>query len=538
MMYFNPLKWVSWAAQFFVVYVSSISYRQLLAATPVVLVTGVLIALAIGAGPRDAVAVRQQISEAIRRGDDATAELLVQRLIGQGERPEGLMMHQIGIAERLGQEERAERLAETLVQQSRSVDAAVWLLQNRYEGLPLDQLDSPAGRRMGELLRLVADQRPDDPRFWQPTANYLMATGQWEPALVLLRRLAEIEPSMGLRVSQLERQLGRTAEADATARSTLAALERRTPRSLDTVETIVAKAIAEVSLRQFKDAAARLNELYSRLNRQVAAMPPETKAPTADGPAAASGDGGSPSPTQRETLIRELSAVRLALADSLVLWAQGIENQTTVELPETPVARNQLMLRIMQNALAIAPDHPRVIALVSQQVLAAAERDDASLQALQRELVSGASPGVSHFVQGTAALIRGEDQAATHHLELARRQLPHSPVTLNNLAIALAEGRSGADKRLAEALALVDEALTQVQPPPLTFVETRGQILTRMGRHLDAIADLEQVVVDPTLAEEAHRSLAINYDAIGQGETARQHRDAVGAAGSASTDNP
>ena len=529
-MYLNPLRWMSWATQFFVVYVTSIPYRQLLAATPVLLVTGALIALAVGAGPRDAVAVRQQITEAIRRGDDATAELLVQRLIAQGERPEGLMMHQIGIAERLNQEDRAERLAETLVEQSQSVDAAVWLLQNRYEAISLDQVDSPAGRRLGELLRLVADQRPEDPRFWQPMANYLMATGQWEPALKLLRRLAEIEPSMGLRVSQLERQLGRTAEADATARATLATLERRTPRSLDTVETIVAKAIAEVSLRQFKDAAARLNELHSRLNRQVAALPPEPDAPAADRSAAASGDGGSPSTSQRETLLRELSAVRLALADSLLLWAQGIEDETTVDLPETPVARRQLLLRIMQNALAIAPDHPRVIALVSQQVLAAAERDDASLQALQQELISGASPGVSHFVQGTAALIRGEDQAATHHLELARRQLPDSPVTLNNLAIALAEGQSGSDERLAEALALVEEAMAQRQPPPLTFVETRGQILTKMGRHLDAIADLERVVVDPALADAAHRSLAVNYDAIGQGELARQHRDAAGSA--------
>ena len=63
---------------------------------------------------------------------------------------------------------------------------------------------------------------------------------------------------------------------------------------------------------------------------------------------------------------------------------------------------------------------------------------------------------------------------------------PENGAAANNLAWALSEGAN----KPSEGLKLIDKAIAQAGPLP-QFLDTRGTILTRLGRYDDAIKDLE-----------------------------------------------
>jgi tetratricopeptide (TPR) repeat protein len=96
---------------------------------------------------------------------------------------------------------------------------------------------------------------------------------------------------------------------------------------------------------------------------------------------------------------------------------------------------------------------------------------------------------------------------------------PGSAVVANNLALALSEGIG----RPAEGLKLIDALIDREGRDP-ALLDTRGVILTRLGRLDDAIKDLEDVVrARPNGLHHYH--LARAYLKAGQTESFRQARE-------------
>jgi len=126
--------------------------------------------------------------------------------------------------------------------------------------------------------------------------------------------------------------------------------------------------------------------------------------------------------------------IQQAMGDTIVAWVNEIESQPN----ETPTERLRV-LKMLQVALQYAPNNPRVLSLVADQVLRTLENEDEDIISVRNALVQGSSPGIAHFVRGTAALMKDDVDRAERHLTLAAKHLPKSAAILNNLAVAMTQ---------------------------------------------------------------------------------------------------
>jgi tetratricopeptide (TPR) repeat protein len=124
---------------------------------------------------------------------------------------------------------------------------------------------------------------------------------------------------------------------------------------------------------------------------------------------------------------------------------------------------------------------------------------------------------------GTAAALEGDIPLARTLLARVVSADESNAVAWNNYAWALTQDP---EKNLEQALEAVNHAL-QLTPQEFRFRETRGQILTALGRWQDAVDDLEFALNGMPDVPAIHISLAQAYDALGQAELAAIHRQQV-----------
>ncbi len=207
-------------------------------------------------------------------------------------------------------------------------------------------------------------------------------------------------------------------------------------------------------------------------------------------------------------------ACRKTLGRTYVRWSDDVSAKS----PENIGRRMELL----QEALRVAPDDPlalqRIVEIAGTEGPAAAE----AKARLRESLADGKAPAVIHFALGTMEAAAGNMEAALRHLDQARAINPHTAVTLNNLAYVLLH-RETPD--LERALDVSNQALRMV-PAAAPFRETRGQILTSLGRYAEAVSDLEfalpKIPRVPTQIS-IHQSLAACYRELGDAELARIH---------------
>ncbi|MCA9075420.1 MAG: tetratricopeptide repeat protein [Planctomycetaceae bacterium] len=189
---------------------------------------------------------------------------------------------------------------------------------------------------------------------------------------------------------------------------------------------------------------------------------------------------------------------------------------------ENPENVNRRM-ELLQQAILVAPDEPEAL---TQLVNIANEEGEGSEQAerwLKEALVTGEGKAVIHFLLGTIAAGKGDMETALRHLEQSNEANPRTAVTLNNVAFVLAHMP---DPDLPRALEMSNQAV-RLAPNNASFLETRGQIYTRMGEYSKAITDLEKAIDHVTSIAtriNAHESLAICYENLGDAELAQLHR--------------
>lgn len=146
---------------------------------------------------------------------------------------------------------------------------------------------------------------------------------------------------------------------------------------------------------------------------------------------------------------------------------------------------------------------------------------------LDNALADGVEPAIVHFMHGTRALLNGDSEAAQFHLDRALKDDPNTPGVLNNIAmsIVMSVERDPAGpkrrKKLVEALSLADKAL-QMSPGHPYLSDTRGQVLFRLGRYEECIANFEIALKEPQLRSAVYPFIASAYRELGQDRLANQ----------------
>jgi len=486
--YFDPLMWMRWGGQFVYFWAVSIPWKQFRTGVPAVLLASGLLLLSYFAysdgGSWRRNLLKDQLSDAIAAENFETTNLLLRRQIEAGDRSATTLYLLAENRFNLGQTQAGSELMRELVVTRRNDDAALWLIQKEYQNKSWTDLDEDQRSDFGRLLTLVSRERPKNMGIKELFGDYLIASERYAEAIPYVRELVQYQPMRGLQAAALARRIGDTAMADRLATATLENVSQAYREEPSNPTVVMAVVQNQVFLGQHAEAVQTLFDAIGRMK------------------------------TDEHRL-----GLHQAMGETIVDWIAKIELQPN----DTPVARLQILQKL-QVALQYAPNNPRVMTLVADQVLKTLDSSNEKLKTVRNALVRGSSPGIAHFVQGTASLMRGDAEAGERHLTLASKHLPNSSAILNNLAVALSQREDG---DLEQALILSEQAIASMPDPGPYFYETRGQILFQMERYLDAIPDLERALAAEPLAAVAHATLAKCYEQLDAPELAGDHRAAA-----------
>lgn len=480
----NPLTWLRWFKEFVQCWFLGIPWRDAPKAIPAIILTIVLfttgfIAFNGGTGWRNRL-LNRQFQVALERDDFPTAEIVVRRQLEAAPTDVDLMYRFGLVRQNQGFEEECKSVMQRLLTR-RHLPAAKWLLEYKIIDRKLTDFEPEELEEAGRVLKLITENEPKNLGIKRLYANYLVYEKRFPAAIVVLDELSEFDPVNGLATAALARQI---QDYDAAERFALRALERvEEMKKDDPANAILAMRIAQNQI--FLD---RHSDAIRTLRRGI--------------------DIARTSEDRR--------MLTQGLGDAIVAYVNYIE-----KTPTNTVQDRLRVLNMLAVAVQIAPNNPRVIGVVADHVLNSLDETDTEITSVRTALVSGSPTGIAHFIKGTAALMKGDQESAELHLELAVEQMPRSGAIMNNLAVALAQKQP---PELERALKVANAAIENVPTPTPHFYETRGQILYLLGRFRESISDLERALREPALAVKAHEMLAVCYDKVGDAELAADHR--------------
>lgn len=486
---FNPLTWFRWAGEFIQAWFLGIPWNDAPKAIPAIILSIILfitgfIAFSDGGGWRNRLLDRQR-QVALARDDYPTAEIVIRRQL-EAEPDSTELIHRFAlIRDAQTFTDEAEVLMRKLLRR-RYVPSAKWILQNRMLGQKWTDFDEQELADAGLALKLISEDDPKNVAVKKMYAEYLIFEKRIASAIPVLDELSEFEPMLGLQAANFARQLNKDEEAQLYASKALERVEEMLADDPTNAYLVLSIARSQIFLNRYTDAIGLLRSGLTRAKK-----------------------------TEDATLLQQ------ALGDAIVAYV------TYIEQSPTDTIRDRLrVLKMLEVAVQLAPNNPRVIAMVADHVLSGMNEDDQELVSVREALVKGSPSGIAHFIKGTTALLNDEHDMAGLHLEKAAEQLPKSPAILNNLAVALSMRPEPDYER---ALKVSNEAIGQMDKPSPYFHETRGQILYRMGRFRECITDLERALAAPSLAKKTHELLAECYQHVGDQELAVEHRKAADA---------
>jgi tetratricopeptide (TPR) repeat protein len=200
-----------------------------------------------------------------------------------------------------------------------------------------------------------------------------------------------------------------------------------------------------------------------------------------------------------------------ALAAVYLRWM----NSNTATKKPNAAEQLEFLERILQHDAA----NEQALVMLDKLALGTDESAVGAAELLKKILARGAAPAVIHLVLGTRALAAGDVQAGLMHLEQAQERNAKIPEVMNNLAWGLTQKP---EPDLERALQLAETAQKLSQHPE-TY-DTVGTILAKLGRHREAVTQLETAlrVLPPRAA--IHRKLGDLYEQLGDADLAAEHR--------------
>ena len=201
-------------------------------------------------------------------------------------------------------------------------------------------------------------------------------------------------------------------------------------------------------------------------------------------------------------LSQNQQAYKSGIAEVCVTWAAKLQPDSAE------------YLHLIQKGLENVPQHLKLHILLVQ----AAHTSKPARVMLDDYLAKadGESAAWWHFLQATDARQMGNAASARSHLETAYRFGPKIPEIANDLAMHLT---TGAQPDLPRALSIIETVLKD-NPDNPTFRDTRGQILLKLGRATEAVADLKYAGSKLNHSAETDEALASAYKILIQNQIA------------------
>lgn len=511
--YLRPVNWKRWLTQFVVMWFISLKVPRIVAGVPFILLlaaiaSGYVLVISDSGSFRNRLLDRQ-LTQARLRDDYQTERLILRRKLNTNPDSRQLKLELARAFESTGELEEAVRLMRSLafptgtITGTETVDsgapaaeandndakggdvrAARWLVQTQFVSKSWNELDGPQRRELGALLRRINDSSPNDLAMKQLYVDYLMKSQQYPEALEVLDSLTVVSPLFGVQAAFLAKSIGNAELTTRYAQRALEKLNEMIANEPKDLQSAAAAAQCLILLDRHQQAFESTFATISRIDNE-----------------------------------KDQLAMGQLLAETVAAWIDAIENNGKVSSSD-----RVRILQLLQVALQYAPNNPKILTLVAFQVLATVNDTDEQLVTLRNSLTSGAAPGITHFIKGTAAVMKDDLEAGAMHLEIAAKTMPGSAIVLNNLAHVLAHQKT---PDLVRALKFSQMAIDQTPGAGPIFYETRGHILHKMGKHIEAIPDLEKALLVPQLAPQAHETLAACYAALGNTELVEQHTAAA-----------
>ncbi len=444
--FFNPLVWIWGLVRFIGSWLVSRPYGSMLPALPALTVMLGVLGLVVwyrsaGRNWRETM-YRQQLSEAVQQKNYPIAMVSVNTLIDQNPLDAELQYQRALIASDLGQPQLCEYYMQQLAAGAH-VPAIYWILGKHYNDPPVSGWKVEKQQRyrhyLTKLLKLARGQQLVTAK--KLMGVYLAEMGLKSEAAERLSELAHDQPDLLLSLAMLYAETGheqRTMEYASQAQNYLGEVLLSDPANVNT----------RLNLAQALLMTEAWDECIDVLQQGYQLVPDERL---------------------KNALVEACAGASLQLKNPDRLKPAVLDRR----------------FKYAAAGLKLASDNMHVLDAI--QRLLAETRDQGDV-ALRGTLLASLEPDTLHFVEGTLALLDNKFDDAIKHLRLAQSHGLNAAGILNNLAVALA-AEEGAD--LQEALELAEGALEMLPENPYVL-ETRGQILLKLGRHEEAIRDLEK----------------------------------------------
>jgi len=194
-------------------------------------------------------------------------------------------------------------------------------------------------------------------------------------------------------------------------------------------------------------------------------------------------------------------------------WARKIAREPPADVGQR--------LSLIQRGLEYAPNNKQLLIRLIELSHLNGKEADAARDRLKGLLAAGGQDSAMlHFCLGSDAWQRGHLEEARQHFSLAYELAPQMPYVANNLALMLALGDR---PDLPRALAMI-QPLADKFPNDPHLLETRGEILVKMGKWQEGVKCLELAL--PSLSSKAAtlKALADAYQHLGLKDLAEEHQ--------------
>lgn len=413
----------------------------------------------------------RRAQQAVAEGDVRYAKLCLERLIQiRGEDPNTLLQ----LAELYATEDNPRRVAALMhriapLDRATIPEAHLWQARNL---LAKRELTPDEVKVVEQQLNNVLALRQLDPAARSLLGQVYSQTGRDAQALEMYQGIIDRSPGDNFRLAEVAARLGKTAIAKSSGDEALSGYQSildgqrdSWPARQDVVKVLV-------FLERFEDSLTVLKETPPEIDRDL---------------------------------------LRQSLASVYGTWTLVLKAQ------DAPVQRR---IDILEKTLRSEPGSTVALDSIADMLQKADDAELAKLRAiLNRMLVIGQSTPLVHLCLGTDAILRENFDDGIKHLRLAYQSDSSLMVAANNLAWALMQTQP---PKLTEALQLVDSILER-QNDLAAVRETRGQVLLRLGRVEEAIAELEFALRELPTSVVTRESLITAYRLAGMDSVAAEH---------------
>lgn len=250
----------------------------------------------------------------------------------------------------------------------------------------------------------------------------------------------------------------------------------------------------------------------------------------------AAGPGNTPEQRLRRASVLAQAALVKGEFDQAVEGVLAAGNEPFLEVLQATIVRQALenlrsggalySARWLDNVLRGLLALPHDMDLTTELIQGAALWDSQPgfTERTQRRLRESGLQAHLELLWGIAEIRQNQPGEASKHFKLAWELLPENPVLANNHAALLGMSRDDADA--AAALEIIGKVLER-KPDVPAFLDTKGQILLRLGRDEEAVVVLE-LALKGAPDRGTHAALAEGYTRLGKTELAASHRRLAG----------